>query len=145
MSALAAADACTCSTILVSQLYFRHASRAHEQLIVIFVRAQVLKVLQSAPALAALLKGAEAALAPPGLLHRTPEARHESAGFADLVPWLTDQAQEWAAVACATLDTSAPPAVRPCSSFCRSFCLEVLVLVADRHQSAVSTFLRCGV
>lgn len=73
----------------------------------------VLKVLQSAPALAALLKGAEAALAPPGLLHRTPEARHESAGFADLVPWLTDQAQEWAAVACATLDTSAPPAVLP--------------------------------
>ena len=68
-------------------------------------------MLQAAPALVTVLKGVELALAPPGTV-RGPQARRDVAAFADLVPFLTDQAQEWAATACATFDTSAPLPVR---------------------------------
>lgn len=73
------------------------------------LHAQVLRVLQAAPNLVSLLKGAEITLAP----LRGLDARRDSAAFADLVPWLSDQAIEWAAIACACLDTSAAPPVWP--------------------------------
>ncbi|KAK9814998.1 hypothetical protein WJX73_004353 [Symbiochloris irregularis] len=72
----------------------------------------VLSVLQRAPALVTLLKGLETALAPTGLM-RGLDARRDSAMYMDLTPWLADQATEWGAVACACLDTSAPPPAMP--------------------------------
>ena len=82
------------------------------------VEVQVLRVLQAAPGLVALLKGVEAALAPPGL--RIADARRDTAAFVDLLPFLTDQALEWAATACASLDTSAPLPVCPILAYCLS-------------------------
>ena len=73
---------------------------------------QVLRVLQAAAELVTLLKGAEAAMASLGGMHRSPiNGRHESSPHTDLGPFLADQSQEWAAAACACLDTYAPLSV----------------------------------